>query len=64
MSGYLKETTDSNKTMAIPFAIDKSSTLKDLQSRTTGKVKTFKAIKIPQRKLDRDVLARIEGKMN
>ena len=44
------------------FAIDDQLfTLKDIQSRTNGKVSSFNGVEVPKSHVNKDVLARIEG---
>ncbi|XP_044164602.1 uncharacterized protein LOC114974859 [Acropora millepora] len=56
---YLSQSTDTTKSVQVVFAIDESCNLKDIPSRTNGKVRTFKGVKVPKSLLQKDVLAKI-----
>lgn len=59
---YLAQSTDTSKSVPVVFAIDDQLfTLKDIQSRTNGKVSSFNGVKVPKSHVNKDVLARIEG---
>lgn len=58
---YLAQSTDTSKSVPVVFAIDELFILKDIQSRTNGKVSSFNGVKVPKSHVNRDVLARIEG---
>ncbi|XP_067027293.1 uncharacterized protein [Acropora muricata] len=58
---YLSQSTDTTKSVPVVFAIDESCNLKDIPSRSNGKVRTFKGVKVPKSLLQKDVLAKIGG---
>lgn len=58
---YLAQSTDTSKSVPVVFAIDELFILKDIQSRTNGKVSSFNSVKVPKSHVNKDVLARIEG---
>ena len=58
---YLAQSTDTSKWVPVVFAIDELFILKDIQSRTNGKVSSFNGVKVPKSHVNKDVLARIEG---
>lgn len=58
---YLAQSTDTSKSVPVVFAIDELFILKDIQSRTNGKVSSFNGVKVPKSHVNKDVLARIEG---
>lgn len=61
---YLSQSTDTTRLVPVVFAIDDiydrvMQSHKDIQSRTNGKVRTFKGVKAPKSLLQKDVFAKI-----